>query len=1107
MTERRERMDRSRLLEDMSLQCDCTRPLEFTGRNVGGYDIYRCPQCEREGRQKRYRLPEDAANFAEYRDRVDAVYTKIDMRRGERAEWEDEIIRIGGDYSYAAIDPQFILLEMACYTNNFRDPLDLRSNFNYVNDRYESLVRANHQNTFPLNQNGVTMFTSCKRWLEKDMERSEYDRLVRDIYNRSRSCESRKQSRDNFKSDVEKLLSLDTIHNDFTKDDPVYHLAYVIVHTQNFRRRLLTNSRHYLKIADECNMIKHDLIINLDSDDRVVLSECERWLEAQKIPKWIPITGIVLASVIVVTSVLLGTFLTAKERDEDTGIAVSIPFTASDAFHRYFVSFNASRIDEGTKEYSTAATLLKKESEKFEIYDLTMMSGDKATKLTGNVEVDIPVPDDYFSKNIAVYYISKEGSCQLLESDIVELDGRLYVRFKTDHFSLYAITERPFHVSFYNKFSNGNIPDQTAMWGDPITEPQVYEEEGYIFEGWYDGVTKWDFDGGVVVSDLNLVAKWTPVKCSIRLNDGTSTSEYVTTYGEEYDLPVPTREGYTFLGWFDLQGKKYDKGVWYGLSNIELTASWQANHYSVSFDMNLPDATDGGSYKGTAMGNMMVLECEYDEKYTLPVNDFKVQGFVFCGWAIKSNGAATYSDIATISNLTGNHNETVVLYAVWKVDIFNIGKYVGNSTIVSDTDGESTYVVYNSPKDNTAIAHGGKAILDWSAWNSGSYDHRATTGKGLEIAGAEEIYVLGSSNVVYKNLYVDFSDYGENDNVTLHLYNFNMTGRIIAETGSEPKTLTIDSINDNSIKANDNECAISCVSEVEIVGEGNLAISGGNGSSATSSSGKGNHGRPAIEADKLIVSFKGKLTLTGGSGGHGADGNSYNTTPNPQGQASAGRDGYSGTSGSNGGAGGAGGNGAAALSVKNLSVISVTEMVCTGGNGGDGANGGRGQNGGRGGKGGNTTGQDGSDAGDGGRGGNGGEGGKGGDSGIGAPGIAIENIDDLKSCANLSLIHGYSGNAGSGGRGGDAGSGGDGGDDEHGGGFLGWGEGPEEGSGGYPGTPGKGGSAGAVITNVIKYNIPGVNEVVTTNPNPKAPTSGSGGNGGGYGSAGDNGFK
>ncbi len=1100
-------MDRNRLLEDMSLQCDCTRPLEFTGRNVGGYDIYRCPECERGGRQKRYRLPEDAANFAEYRDRVDAVYTKIDMRRGERTEWEDEIIRIGEDYSYAAIDPQFILLETACYTDNFRDPLDLRSNFNYVNDRYEGLARADHQNTFPLNQNGVTMFTACKRWLEKDMARSEYDRLVRDIYNRSRSYESRKQSRDNFKFDVEKLLKLDTIHNDFTKDDPVYHLANIIVHTHNFRRRLPANSRDYLAVQSECEMIKENLSKKVDADDGVVLSECERWLKAQEIPKWIPITGIVLASVIVVTAVLLGIFLTAKESDEDTGIAVSIPFTASDAFHRYFVSFNASRVEEGSKEYSTAATLLKKESEKFEIYDLTMMSGNKATKLTGDVEIDIPVPEGFFSKNIAVYYISKEGSCQFLKSDIVELDGRLYVRFKTDHFSLYAVTERPFHVSFYNKYGSENIPDQTAMWGDPITEPRVYEQEGYIFEGWYDGVTKWDFTGGVVVSDLNLVAKWSPVKCRINLNDGKSTSEYIATYGEAYELPVPVRNGYTFLGWFDSLGEEYDTGVWYGLEGVALEAKWQTNHYSVSFDMNLPSATDGSGYKGNIIGNMVVLECEYDEEYTLPQNDFKVQGFTFGGWATKSNGAAAYGNGAEISNLTSNHNETVVLYAVWKVDIFNIGKYVGNSTIVSDTDGESTYVVYNSLGDNSAIAHGGKAILDWTAFDDGSYDYYLATGKSLEVAGAEEVYFLGSPNALYKNLYVYLSDYGENDNVTLHLYNFKMTGRVSAEEGSEPKILIIDSRNDNSIKANDNDCAISCISEVRIIGEGNLAISGGNGSNADSVGGKGNPGKSAIDADNLTVSFKGKITFTGGSGGNGADGKSYNTTPNAKGQASAGNTGSSGTSGADGGAGGAGGNGASAISVDHLTVISVTEMICIGGNGGDGANGGRGQNGGRGGKGGNTTGQDGYDAGDGGRGGNGGAGGRGGASGTGAPGIAIVNVDDLKSCANLSLIHGYSGNAGNGGRGGDAGSGGDGGDDEHGSGLFGWGEGPEEGSGGSPGTPGAGGNVGSLITSVIKYNIPGINEIITTNPNPATPSSGRTGNSGSWGSSGDKGFK
>lgn len=105
------------------------------------------------------------------------------------------------------------------------------------------------------------------------------------------------------------------------------------------------------------------------------------------------------------------------------------------------------------------------------------------------------------------------------------------------------------------------------------------------------------------------------------------------------------------------------------------------------------------------------------------------------------------------------------------------------------------------------------------------------------------------------------------------------------------------------------------------------------------------------------------------------------------------------------------------------------------------------------------------------------------------------------------MVHGYSGNAGNGGRGGDAGRGGDGGDDEHGGGILGWGEGPEEGDGGAPGNAGKGGDAGTYIESIIKYNVPGINETVSANPGAKEATSGGSGYGNDRDSAGDKGFK
>jgi hypothetical protein len=46
-----------------------------------------------------------------------------------------------------------------------------------------------------------------------------------------------------------------------------------------------------------------------------------------------------------------------------------------------------------------------------------------------------------------------------------------------------------------------------------------------------------------------------------------------------------------------------------------------------------------------------------------------------------------------------------------------------------------------------------------------------------------------------------------------------------------------------------------------------------------------------------------------------------------------------------------------------------------------------------------------------------------------------------------------------------------------------------------------------VITSVITYNIPGINETVSTNPNATTPSSGDNGSSGSEGSDGDNGFK
>lgn len=59
-------------------------------------------------------------------------------------------------------------------------------------------------------------------------------------------------------------------------------------------------------------------------------------------------------------------------------------------------------------------------------------------------------------------------------------------------------------VTFDN---NGNKAIETIDEGNKVTKPADPSRSGYVFSGWYDGTSKWDFNT-VVNDDITLTAKW-----------------------------------------------------------------------------------------------------------------------------------------------------------------------------------------------------------------------------------------------------------------------------------------------------------------------------------------------------------------------------------------------------------------------------------------------------------------------------------------------------------------------------------------------------------------------------------------------------------------------
>lgn len=139
--------------------------------------------------------------------------------------------------------------------------------------------------------------------------------------------------------------------------------------------------------------------------------------------------------------------------------------------------------------------------------------------------------------------------------------------------------ETKYTVNFYNQ--------------DELLETQVTSEinypnpnkKGYTFDGWYeDSNLTIKHESSTVTSDLNLYGKWTPknYKISFDSQGGNTLDAKEVTYDQNYgDLPTPTRQGYTFTGWYLNNTHITSQSKVQIMQDTTLKASWKANEHTV----------------------------------------------------------------------------------------------------------------------------------------------------------------------------------------------------------------------------------------------------------------------------------------------------------------------------------------------------------------------------------------------------------------------------------------------------------------------------------------------------------------------------------------------
>ena len=184
--------------------------------------------------------------------------------------------------------------------------------------------------------------------------------------------------------------------------------------------------------------------------------------------------------------------------------------------------------------------------------------------------------------------------------------------------------------------SNGEeiLPQIEVKYKEKIdVSSKLNNKEGFNFGGWlYKG--KKNNIKFMPAHDLILEAEWIPIDYKVTLNLNYERKVNNLTYNrlkEEFKLETPTRDGYSFIGWFlkpDLSGSRVYLIRTITMRDIQLFAKWEIKTHRV----RLYD------------GDTLYKEFTVQEGKKVLIDDIEVnkQGLVFNGWSTKKSSFSPY---------------------------------------------------------------------------------------------------------------------------------------------------------------------------------------------------------------------------------------------------------------------------------------------------------------------------------------------------------------------------------------------------------------------------------------------------------------------------------
>lgn len=205
-----------------------------------------------------------------------------------------------------------------------------------------------------------------------------------------------------------------------------------------------------------------------------------------------------------------------------------------------------------------------------------------------------------------------------------------------------------------------------------------------------------------------------------------------------------SKTGYDFKEWntkADGSGTSYSGGASTSFgSDVTLYAIWVPRTYTIVFN---PNATD-------IEGTMSSIPMTYGQTKNLTKNAYKRIGYKFVGW--KMNNASTgtsYSDGASVSNLTTTNKSTVTMYAQWKEISYTI-RFDKNRTDAIGTM-QDLPMKYDEEKTLTRFSYSSVSGTFAGTWNTNP------DGSGTAYEDGQKVINLTGDNGTVITLYAQWA--------------------------------------------------------------------------------------------------------------------------------------------------------------------------------------------------------------------------------------------------------------------------------------------------------------------------------------------------------------